>query len=80
METGYQRELVGFAAKYRMSDGEAWRYLDPAGITSLECYKMPLWIKLDTEPPIMSSILDLEQARKYFRCHDELSMPIYGKM
>ena len=80
LETGYQRELVGFAANYKVRYGEAWRCLDPAFISSLGWYTMPLWIKLETEPPIMSSILDLGQARKCCRCHDELSMRMHGKM
>ena len=41
--------------------------------------KMPLWINLDIEPPMMSSILDLAQAREGCRCHDGLSTPMYWK-
>ena len=41
---------------------------------------MPLWVKLETEHPIMSYRIDLEQARECWRCHDGLSMPMYEKM
>ena len=47
-----------------MRDGEALRCLDPVGISSLEWYKMPLWIKLDTKTPIMSYRTDLDQSRE----------------
>ena len=41
---------------------------------------MPLWIKLETKSPIMSPRLDLDQAREGSRCHDGLSVPMYGNM
>ena len=41
---------------------------------------MPLWIKLDTEPPIMASIIDLTRAREGCRYNDGLSTPMYGNI
>ena len=79
-ETGLRRESVGFTANYRVIDSEAWRCLDPAGIPARVWYMTPLWIKLDIEPPIMSSRLDLAQAREVCRCHDRISTPMYEKM
>ena len=66
-----------FVANYRVRDGEDWRCLDTAVIPTCAWYKMALWIKLETEPPIMSSRIDLAQAREFWRCHDRLSTPIY---
>ena len=57
-DTISQRELVGFAKNSILRDCEAWKCLYPAGIPSRACYRMPLWIKLDTEPPIMYSRLE----------------------
>ena len=61
-ETGSRRESVGVVANSRVIDGEAWRFLDPAVIPDCAWYRMPLWIKLETEPPIMSSRIYLVQA------------------
>ena len=80
LETSSRRELVGFAANYRVRYGYSCRCLDPAGIPALEWYSMPLWIKLKTEPPIVSSIIDLMQAREGCRCQDKISTTMYGKM
>ena len=41
---------------------------------------MPMWIKIETETPMMPSILDLEKDREYWRCHDGVSTPMYEKM
>ena len=64
----------------RVRDGEAWSCLDPAGITDRAWYSMPLWINIDTEPPIISDRKDLVQAREVWRCHDGLSTPMYENM
>ena len=66
-ETGSQRDYVGFVANSRVRDGEAWRCLDPVGIPDCAWYRMPLWIKQDTEPPIMSYRIYLAQAREGWR-------------
>ena len=79
-ETGLRRDSVVFSTNSSVRDGEAWRCLDPAGIPSRVWYRMPLWIKLETEPPIMSSRLYLEEARKGCRCHDSISTSVYEKM
>ena len=79
-ETSSQRDSVVFSTNYRVRDGEAWMCLDHAVIPSRVWYRMPLYIKLETEPPIMSSILDLEQAREGCRRHDRLSTPMYENM
>ena len=80
LETGLKRESVGISSNSRMRDREACRCLYPAGIPACAWYRMTLWIILDTEPPIMSSILDLEQAREGCRCCIRLSTPIYEKI
>ena len=79
-ETGSQKYLVVFAANYRVRDGEDWKCLDPAGIPAHAWYRMPPWVKLETEPPITSSRLYLAQSREGFRCHDGISTPMYKKM
>ena len=79
-ETGLRRDSVVFSTNSSVRDGEAWRCLDPAGIPSRVWYRMPLWIKLETEPPIMSSILYPKQAREGCRCNYRLSTPMYEKM
>ena len=79
-ETGFQRELMVVAANSRVRDGKAWRCLDPAVIPACEGYRMPLRIKLETEPPIIPYILYLAQAREVWRCWDGLSNPMYEKM
>ena len=79
-ENGYQRELVGVVENSRVRDGEAWRCLDPAGIFARAWYRMPLWIKLETEPSISSSVIYLVQARDGWRFHDGISTPMYEKM
>ena len=71
---------VLFYTNFRVRDREDWRCLYPAGIPSRVRYRMPLWIKLETEPPITPSRLDSEQAREGCRCHDRLSMPMYKKI
>ena len=38
-ETGLRRESVGFAANYRVREGEAWRCLYPAVIRTLTWYR-----------------------------------------
>ena len=75
-----RRDLMRVAANYRVRGGEAWRCLYPEGIPAYSWYSMPLWVNLDTEPPIMPSILDLVQPREGWRCHDGLSMPMYEKI
>ena len=75
-ETGSRRDPVRVVANSRVRYSEAWRCLDPVGIPACTWYRMPLWIKLETEPPIMSSIIDLTQYREGWRCHDGLSMPM----
>ena len=80
MDTGLQRELVGFVANSKVRDGEAWRCLDSTGIPAIAWYRMPLWIKLKMEPPIIYSRLDLEKDREGCRFRDVLSKPIYGNM
>ena len=66
-DNGSQRELVGFATHSRVRYGEAWRCIDLGGIPARTWYRKPMWIKLETEPPIMYSISDLAQAREGFR-------------
>ena len=78
--TGVRRELVGFVTNSRVRHSEAWMCLDTVGIPACAWYKMPLWIKIDTEPLLISCIIDLAQARKGCSCHDGLSMPMYYKM
>ena len=51
-ETSSKREPVVFVANYKEKDGEAWRCLDSAGIHARAGYRMPLWIKLETEPQL----------------------------
>ena len=79
-ETGLQRKSMVVVANYKMRDDEAWRCLDPAGIPTCAWYGMPLWINLETEPPIISSRIYLEQASEGWRFHDRLSTPMYEKM
>ena len=79
-ETVLRRISVGVVANYRLIDGEAWRCLDPVGIPDCAWYRMPLWIKIEVEPQIMSSRIDLAQAREGWRCHDRISTPMYEKM
>ena len=79
LDTGLQRELVGFVANSKVRGGEAWRCLDPAGIPASTWYKMPMWINIETEPPIMSSGIDLAKTRGGWRCHDGISTPMYEK-
>ena len=62
-DNGSRIESVVVVANSRVRDGEAWRCLYPAGISAYKCYRMPLWVKLETEPPIMSSRIDLAQTR-----------------
>ena len=69
--------LVVVVANFRVIDGEAWRYLDPLGIPACVWYRMPLWIKLETEPPVMSSRIYFAQATEGWRCHDGLYTPMY---
>ena len=71
---------MGFSANYRVRDGEAWRCIDPTGIFARAWYRMPLWIKLDTEPTIRSSRIHLAQARESLRFHDGISTPMYVRM
>ena len=80
LETGLQRYLIVCSKNYRVRDRYYWRFLYPAGILSRVWYSIPLWIKLETEPPIMSSILDLAQDREVCRCHGRLSSPMYEKI
>ena len=79
-ETGLRRKLVEVAANSRVRDGEACRCLYLMDIPACAWYMMPLWIKLKTEPPIMSSRLDLAQAREDWRCNDRLSTHMYKNM
>ena len=79
-DTALRRESVGLVTNYRVRNGEAWRCLYPAGILTCMWYRMPLWIKLETEHPIMSYIIDLEQPREGWRCHDGIYMPMYEKI
>ena len=79
-KNGPQRESVGIVPKSKVRDGESWRCLYPAGIPDRAWYRMLLWIKLDTKAPIMSSMIDLAQAREGWRFHDSLSMHMYEKM
>ena len=51
-----------FATNSRVREGEDWGWLYPVGIPDIALYRMPLWIKLDTESPIISSRLYLAQA------------------
>ena len=69
-----------FFANYRVRDGEDWRCLDTAVIPTCAWYKMALWIKLETEPSISSSVIYLVQARDGWRFHDGISTPMYEKM
>ena len=80
LETDLQREPVVFAANFRVRDGEAWRCLDPAGIPYCAWYRKSMYIKLEMEPPMMSSRIDLAQDRDGCRCHASLSTPIYKNM
>ena len=79
-ETGLQRESVGVVDNYIVRYGEVWRCLYPSGIPAYAWYRMPLWIELETEPLITSSIIDLAQAREAWRFHDRLSTPMHQKM
>ena len=79
-ENGLQIDPVVVVANSILRYSEAWRCLDLAGIPVCEWYKMALWIKLETEPLIMYSIIDLAQAREGWRCHDRLSTPMYENM
>ena len=68
-----------FALNSRVRDGGggSCRCLDPADIPTCTWYINPMWINIDMEPPIMTYILDLVQAREGCRCHDRLSTPVY---
>ena len=66
---------MGVLTNYKVRDGEFWMCLYPAVISACAWYRMPLWINLETEPPIISSRIDLAQAREGWRCHDGLSTP-----
>ena len=79
-DTGLRRYVLVIAANSRVRDGEAWRCLDSAGIPACSWYRIPLWIKLDTERSIMPYILYLAQSRKGCRCHHVMSTPMYDKM
>ena len=79
-DTGLRRELVRFQENSRVRDGDAWRCQYPADIPARVWYRMPLWIMLDTEPPITSSRLYLAQSREGCRCHDRLYIPTYENM
>ena len=63
-ETGSRRESVVIVANSIVRDSEACILLDPAGIPTRAWYRMTLWIKLETEPPIMYSRICLAQARE----------------
>ena len=76
-KTGSRRKSVGIFANSRVRDGDAWRCLYPVGIPACACYRTPMWIKLDTEQPIMPSRLDLAQARECWRFHGGVSTPMY---
>ena len=71
---------MGAVVNYIVRDGEAWRCLDPAGIPYCAWYRMPLWIKLEMEPPIIYSRIDLAQDSKGWRCHHGIYTPMYEKM
>ena len=79
-QTGSQRNSVVVVTNYRVRDSEACRCLYPAGIPARAWYSIPLCIKLDTEPPIMSSVIDLAQAMEGWRGHGRLSTPMYEKV
>ena len=79
-ENGSRIKSVGVVPNYRVRDGEAWRCLYPAGIPTRAWYRMPLWIKIETEPPVMSSIIDLVKDREGWSFHDGISTPMYEKM
>ena len=79
-ETGLQRESTGVVANSIVIDGESWRCLDLAVIPDCAWYRIPKWNKLETEPRIFSSIIDLSQAGDGWRCNDGLSTPMYEKM
>ena len=68
---------MGVVTNSRVRDSEAWMCLDPEVIPSRAWYRMSLYIKLKMEPPMMSSRIDLAQAREVCRCHDGISTPIY---
>ena len=76
-ETGFQRDSVVCSKNYIVRYRENWRCLDSAGKPSPVWYRMPMWIKLETEHPIISSRLDLAQSREGCRLHDRLSTPMY---
>ena len=79
-DAGSLRESMGDVSNCRVRGGETWSCLDPAGIPARAWYRIPLRIKLDTEPPITYFIIDLAQAREVWRFHDGLSTPMYEKM
>ena len=62
-ETALRRDSVVCSTNYIVRYREDWRCLDPAGIPSCVWYMTPLWIKLETETPIICSRLDLAQSR-----------------
>ena len=68
---------MGVVANSKVRDSEAWRCLDPTGIPAHTWYRMPLWIKLEMQPPMISSRIDLAQAREGQRCHVRISTPMY---
>ena len=76
-ENGSRRESVGVVANSRVRDGEAWRCLDPAGIPYCAWYRKSMYIKLEMEPPMMSSRIDLAQDREGWRCHDGISTSMH---
>ena len=71
---------MGVATNSIVRDGDAWRCVDPAGIPDCAWYRMPLWVKLETEPTIVPSRLDLEQSREDWRCHYGMSTSMYENM
>ena len=79
-ETGSRIYFVICSTNDRVRYTEDWMCLDPAGIPSCVWYMTPMWIKLETGTPIMSSRLDLAQSREGCRCHDRLSAPMYENM
>ena len=77
LETGLRRYLVVCSTNDRVRERDYWRWIDPTGMPSHVWYMTYLWIKLDMEPPIISSRLDLAQSREGCRCHARLSTPMY---
>ena len=70
---------MGVVVNSRLIDGEDFRCINTAGIVARAWYRMPMWIKLEIEPPIMSSRIDLVHSRESWRCHDRLSTHMYEK-